>query len=223
MPPGRRSASRRSFAALLAAALSEAERQRRELREAAARSAGELDAARRIQMGLLPDTAGRWPSRRSSLPPSAARARAHRRRRFLRLLHARPGPPVLPRRRCLRQGHAGGAFHGAVQGDDQGRVMSSGAEPDEALRRAAPGDRARQSGDALRHGVRRDAAPRQRPAALCNAGHEPPYCCGAGGAVQRLPTAPRPPLVRARRVRLSPPNRRQLAPGDWICALITTA
>jgi len=45
-----------AFAVLLAATLSEADRQRRELREAAARSAGELEAARRIQMGLLPDT-----------------------------------------------------------------------------------------------------------------------------------------------------------------------
>src|SRR5207244_12544702 len=35
--------------------LSEAERQRRVLRDQAARMAGEVDAARRIQMGLLPD------------------------------------------------------------------------------------------------------------------------------------------------------------------------
>jgi adenylate cyclase len=44
-----------AFSVLLATTLSEADRQRRELREAAARSAGELEAARRIQMGLLPD------------------------------------------------------------------------------------------------------------------------------------------------------------------------
>jgi adenylate cyclase len=42
------------FAALLAATLAEADRQRRLLREAQARVAGELEAARRIQMGLLP-------------------------------------------------------------------------------------------------------------------------------------------------------------------------
>ena len=40
--------------ALLAATYAEADRQRRELREAQARVAGELEAARRIQMGLLP-------------------------------------------------------------------------------------------------------------------------------------------------------------------------
>jgi serine phosphatase RsbU (regulator of sigma subunit)/CHASE2 domain-containing sensor protein len=43
------------FGSVVVGTLSEAERQRRLLREAAARMAGEVDAARRIQMGLLPD------------------------------------------------------------------------------------------------------------------------------------------------------------------------
>jgi adenylate cyclase len=42
------------FAAILAATYAEADRQRRLLREAQARVAGELEAAHRIQMGLLP-------------------------------------------------------------------------------------------------------------------------------------------------------------------------
>jgi serine phosphatase RsbU (regulator of sigma subunit)/CHASE2 domain-containing sensor protein len=43
-----------TFATLLAATYAEADRQRRLLREAQARVAGELEAAQRIQMGLLP-------------------------------------------------------------------------------------------------------------------------------------------------------------------------
>jgi adenylate cyclase len=43
------------FVSVVVGNLSEAERQRRQLREQAARMAGEVDAARRIQMGLLPD------------------------------------------------------------------------------------------------------------------------------------------------------------------------
>ena len=43
------------FAAMLAATYAEADRQRRFLREAQARVLGELEAAHRIQMGLLPD------------------------------------------------------------------------------------------------------------------------------------------------------------------------
>jgi hypothetical protein len=46
------------FGTTVVGTLSEAERQRRQLREQAARMAGEVDAARRIQMGLLPDRAG---------------------------------------------------------------------------------------------------------------------------------------------------------------------
>lgn len=42
------------FGAVLTGTLAEADRQRRAMREAAARVAGELQAARRIQMGLLP-------------------------------------------------------------------------------------------------------------------------------------------------------------------------
>jgi len=43
------------FVSVVVGTLSEAERQRRQLREQAAHMAGEVDAARRIQMGLLPD------------------------------------------------------------------------------------------------------------------------------------------------------------------------
>jgi serine phosphatase RsbU (regulator of sigma subunit) len=43
------------FGSVVVGTLSEAERQRRQLRDQAAHMAGEVDAARRIQMGLLPD------------------------------------------------------------------------------------------------------------------------------------------------------------------------
>ncbi|HEX4944023.1 MAG TPA: CHASE2 domain-containing protein [Usitatibacteraceae bacterium] len=43
------------FGVMQAGSLAEAQRQRQQLREQAARMSGELDAARRIQMGLLPD------------------------------------------------------------------------------------------------------------------------------------------------------------------------
>jgi serine phosphatase RsbU (regulator of sigma subunit)/CHASE2 domain-containing sensor protein len=45
------------FGTVVVGTLSIAERQRRQLRDQAARMAGEMDAARRIQMGLLPDPA----------------------------------------------------------------------------------------------------------------------------------------------------------------------
>jgi serine phosphatase RsbU (regulator of sigma subunit) len=45
------------FGSVVVGTLSITERQRRQLRDQAARMAGEVDAARRIQMGLLPDPA----------------------------------------------------------------------------------------------------------------------------------------------------------------------
>ncbi|MGB7541496.1 MAG: CHASE2 domain-containing protein, partial [Burkholderiales bacterium] len=52
------------FAAMLAATLAEANAQRKLLREAAARIAGELDAARRIQIGILPRPESAFPGER---------------------------------------------------------------------------------------------------------------------------------------------------------------
>jgi adenylate cyclase len=52
------------FGVVQVGALANSERQRRVLREQAARLAGELDAARRIQMGLLPDPAKIFASER---------------------------------------------------------------------------------------------------------------------------------------------------------------
>jgi len=72
------------FTAMLGVTLAEAESQRRALRRqverqrvAAARLAGELEAARRIQMGILPSPAAAFPATRasSSTPSSSPRAR----------------------------------------------------------------------------------------------------------------------------------------------------
>lgn len=52
------------FAAMLGTALAEADAQRKALREAAARIAGELDAARRIQIGILPRPEAVFPRER---------------------------------------------------------------------------------------------------------------------------------------------------------------
>jgi serine phosphatase RsbU (regulator of sigma subunit)/CHASE2 domain-containing sensor protein len=52
------------FAAMLAGALAEANAQREALREAAARLAGEFDAARRIQIGTLPRPESAFPAER---------------------------------------------------------------------------------------------------------------------------------------------------------------
>ncbi|MFL6572587.1 MAG: CHASE2 domain-containing protein [Burkholderiales bacterium] len=205
-----------AFAVLLAATLSEADRQRRELREAAARAAGELEAARRIQMGLLPDTAVFDTERRFTLRALVQPARSvggdfydcfkvdDRRLFFVVADVSGKGMPAA-------------LFMALCKATIKASVMSSGAEPAAALRRAAQ-EIARDNPETFFVTV--FAATLELDTgelAYCNAGHEPPYVRGASG-LQRLPTAPRPPVGVPGDYSFTTQSVR-LAPGDALCAL----
>ena len=205
-----------AFAVLLAATLSEADRQRRELREAAARAAGELEAARRIQMGLLPDTAMFDAERRFALRALVQPARSvggdfydcfkvdERRLFFIVADVSGKGMPAA-------------LFMALCKATIKASVMSSGAEPAAALRRAAQ-EIARDNPETFFVTVFAAALELDTgELSYCNAGHEPPYLRGAAG-VQRLPTAPRPPVGVPGAFTFTTQSMR-LAPGDALCAL----
>ena len=205
-----------AFAVLLAATLSEADRQRRELREAAARAAGELEAARRIQMGLLPDTTVFDAERRFALRALVQPARSvggdfydcfkvdDRRLFFVVADVSGKGMPAA-------------LFMALCKATIKASVMSSGAEPAAALRRAAQ-EIARDNPETFFVTVFAAALELDTgELAYCNAGHEPPYLRGASG-VQRLPTAPRPPVGVPGAYSFTTQSVR-LAPGDTLCAL----
>jgi len=205
-----------AFAVLLAATLSEADRQRRELREAAARAAGELEAARRIQMGLLPDTAVFDAEKRFTLRALVQPARSvggdfydcfkvdDRRLFFLVADVSGKGMPAA-------------LFMALCKATIKASVMSSGAEPAAALRRAAQ-EIARDNPETFFVTVFAAALELHTgELTYCNAGHEPPYLRGASG-VQRLPTAPRPPVGVPGAYAFTTQSVR-LAPGDALCAL----
>ncbi len=205
-----------AFGVLLAATLSEADRQRRELREAAARAAGELEAARRIQMGLLPDTA-----LFESGPRFALRAVVHPARtvggdfydcfwldetRFFFVVADVSG-----------KGMPAALFMALCKATIKAAVIGARGEPAAALRRAA-------------EEIRRDnpetffvtvfAATLHIDSGrlvYCNAGHEPPYRHGALGLV-RLPIAARPPVGVPEDYPFESESL-ELSPGDWLCAL----
>jgi CHASE2 domain-containing sensor protein len=205
-----------AFGVLLAATLSEADRQRRELREAAARAAGELEAARRIQMGLLPDTA-----LVESEPRFALRALVQPARtvggdfydcfwldeaRFFFLVGD-----------VSDKGMPAALFMALCKATIKAAVISARGEPASALRRAA-------------EEIRRDnpetffvtvfAAVLHLDTGklvYCNAGHEPPYRRGPRG-LERLPTAVRPPVGVPEEFPFESETL-QLAAGDWLCAL----
>src|SRR5438105_6493740 len=207
------------FAGLLASTLAEADQQRRLLREAQARVAGELEAARRIQMGLLP----------------APRELFAYERRFTLDAHLEPARTV------------GGDFYDCFMldgerlfflvGDVSGKGLGAslfmalakslvksialrgdGGDPAEVLR-AANAEIGRDNPESLFVTVFAavlDA--RTGRMRYCNAGHEPPVLCQPGEAPQRLLEYAGPPLCVIAEFPYAS-GELALAPGGWLCAV----
>jgi len=206
-----------AFSVLLAATLAEADRQRRVLREQAARSAGELAAAYRIQMGLLPDLAA--------------------------LTRAVPSVQIAALLEPART--VGGDFFDCLQldrsrvffvlADVSGKGMPAAVFM--ALSKATLKAAVARGGD-LGSAMTRAAAEisRENPEQLfvtafaaildtrtgmlecCNAGHEPPYVLNAQGSLERLPNAGGPPLCTLDEFEYATAYR-ELAPGDCLLVL----
>lgn len=205
------------FVTVVVGTLSEAERQRRLLREQAAHMAGEVDAARRIQMGLLPD-------------PREALA-SDRRFKLSALLE--PARTV------------GGDFYDFFMLDEN-RVFFvvadvSGKGLPAALFMAAAKSHLKSA--ALRGGSLGEMLMRaqteiehENPEQLfvtgfaaildvatgelesCSAGHEPPFARTPGGAPERFATPEGPPLCVMPGFAYAS-ARRRLQPGEWICVV----
>ncbi|TMH44018.1 MAG: CHASE2 domain-containing protein [Betaproteobacteria bacterium] len=207
------------FAGLLASTLAEADQQRRLLREAQARVAGELEAARRIQMGLLP----------------APRELFAYERRFTLDAHLEPARTV------------GGDFYDCFMldgerlfflvGDVSGKGLGAslfmalakslvksialrgdGGDPAEVLR-AANAEIGRDNPESLFVTVFAavlDA--RTGRMRYCNAGHEPPVLCQPGEAPQRLADCAGPPLCVIADFPYAS-GELALAPDGWLCAV----
>jgi len=205
------------FGAVIAVTLAEADRQRRLLREAQARVAGELEAARRIQMGLL---------------PSPSKFAAEKRFSVDALLD--PASTV------------GGDFYDCFMLDDDkfffvvADVSGKGlaASLFMALSKALLKSIALRRGDDLAWTLARASKEINRDnrealfvtalagvldaktgrLMVCNAGHEPPVICRAGGKPERSSDPSGPPLC------VVPDYTYQavehtLAPGEWFCVI----
>jgi CHASE2 domain-containing sensor protein/serine phosphatase RsbU (regulator of sigma subunit) len=206
-----------AFSVLLAATLAEADGQRRVLREAAARSAGELAAAYRIQMGLLPDLAALT----RTLPSIQIAALLEPARTV--------GGDFFD---CLQLDRSRVFF---VVGDVSGKGMPAAVFM--ALCKATIKAAAARGGD-LGAAMTRASAEisRENPEQLfvtafagildvrtgmlecCNAGHEPPYVLTAAAALERLPNAGGPPLCTLDEFEYVTAYR-ELGPGDSLLVL----
>jgi serine phosphatase RsbU (regulator of sigma subunit) len=212
------------FTVMLAVTLGEAERQRRALRrqieqqrEAAARMEGELSAARRIQMGILPK------------PADVLAGES----RFDLEIVLEPAREV------------GGDLYDIFRLDDRrlffllGDVSGKGLPGSlfMAVSKSLYKSTALRRGGAVATMMREANAEisRDNPEALfvtafagvldleegvleyCNAGHDPPYLLpGAGGSSARLTEAGGPPLCVLEEFKYEA-ARRRLAPGDLLC------
>ena len=206
------------FAGLLASTLAEADQQRRLLREAQARVAGELEAARRIQMGLLP----------------APRELFASERRFTLDAHLEPARTVggdfydcfmLDEHRLFflvgdvsGKGLAASLFMALAKSLLKSIALRGGGEPAEIIC-AADAEIGRDNPESLFVTVFAavlDA--RTGHVRYCNAGHEPPILRQPGAAPRRLAGAAGPPLC----VIADYPYEScelELDPGAWLCAV----
>lgn len=205
------------FGIVLAETLSEADEQRRRLREQAARVTGELESARRIQMGLLP----------------APRELFARERRFAIDALLEPARTV------------GGDFYDCfmldthrlffIVADVSGKGLPASLFM--ALSKTLLKSAARRVDDVGGLMVRANAeVSRENPESLfitafagildtrtgtlefCNAGHEPPFAHPPGGGIERLVHAGGPPLCVMENFAY-PVEYRSLAAGEWVCVV----
>jgi serine phosphatase RsbU (regulator of sigma subunit) len=205
------------FTSAIVGTLSEAERQRRQLRDQAARMAGEVDAARRIQMGLLPDP-------KETLGDD---------RRFKLAALLEPARTV------------GGDFYDCfmidstrlffVAADVSGKGLPAAlfmASVKSHLKSAAL--RGGEIGEILTRA--QDEIARENPEQLfvtafagvldietgefeyANAGHEPPFVRTPRGAPERYGSSGGPPLCVIERFPY-PTGRRRFFPGEWLCVV----
>jgi serine phosphatase RsbU (regulator of sigma subunit) len=205
------------FGIVLAQALSEADEQRRRLREQAARVSGELESARRIQMGLLP-------------APRELFAREPRVAIDALLEPART---------------VGGDFYDCFMVDSRrlffivADVSGKGlpASLFMALSKTLLKSAARRVDDVGALMVRANAeVSSENPESLfitafaglldvhtgmlefSNAGHEPPFARAPGGRLERLEHSGGPPLCVIENYAY-PVQHRALAAGEWICVV----
>ena len=205
------------YGVVLAQALGEADEQRRRLREQAARVSGELESARRIQMGLL---------------PAPRELFAHERRFALDAL-LEPARSV------------GGDFYDCFM-LDANRLFFAVADVSGkglpaslfmALSKTLLKSTARRIDDVGELLIRANAdVSRENPESLfitafaglldvrsgelqyCNAGHEPPWVRPPNAPPERLVHEGGPPLCVVESYAY-PTGRRSLVPGEWICVL----
>jgi adenylate cyclase len=206
------------FGTLLGATLAEADRQRRALREAQARMAGELEAARRIQIGLLPVPRELFAGEaRFTLDAGLEPARTVG-GDFYDCFMLDPQRLFFAVADVSGKGLAASLFMALAKSLLKSIALRTGADPGTILTQASV-EIARDNAESFF--VTAFAAvldTRSGVLEFSNAGHEPPYLCRLAAAPERLEHPGGPPLCVVERF-VYPSARRQLAPGETLCVV----
>jgi serine phosphatase RsbU (regulator of sigma subunit) len=204
------------FGSIVVTTLSEADRQRRQLREQAAHMAGEVDAARRIQMGLLPDPRDAV-ARDGRIELAAALEPARTvGGDFYDCFHLEGGRFFFVVADVSGKGLPAALFMASVKSHLKSAALRGGSVGEILTR--AQAEIARENPEQLF--VTAFAAILELASgelSHANAGHEPPFIRTPSGAPERVAGAGGPPLCVMDDFTY-PTTRRLLAPGDWLLA-----
>jgi serine phosphatase RsbU (regulator of sigma subunit)/CHASE2 domain-containing sensor protein len=205
------------FGSTVVGTLSEAERQRRVLRDQAAHMAGEVDAARRIQMGLLPDPKETLSDdRRFELAALLEPARTVG-GDFYDCFMIDPQRLFFVVADVSGKGLAAALFMASVKSHLKSAVLRGG-QVGEMLTRAQA-EIGRENPEQLF--VTAFAAVVDIASGVLefsSAGHEPPFVRSPRGAPERFPNFGGPPLCVIEDFEF-PTGHRRLEPGEWICVV----
>ncbi|MGH8668554.1 MAG: PP2C family protein-serine/threonine phosphatase, partial [Burkholderiales bacterium] len=189
-----------------------------QLREAAARSAGELQAARRIQMGLLPDPGVLFERERSFAVRALIEPALSVGGDFYDCFKLDDGRLFIVVADVSGKGMPAALFMALCKATIKAAAISAGGNPGLALQRAAV-EIERDNPETFFVTVFAAALDlASGRLEHCNAGHEPPFTRRPGGPLKRLPAAQRPPIGVPEEFAFAT-DAAQLAPGEWLCAV----
>ena len=205
------------FGTMVVGTLSIAERQRRTLRDQAARMAGEMDAARRIQMGLLPDPrdteAGDPRFQLAALLEPARTVGGD----FYDCFRIDKDRIFIVAGDVSGKGLPAALFMASVKSQVKSMALRGGEVG--AMLTAAQREIAHENPEQLfvtAFAAVFDAA--WGDLTFANAGHEPPFMRAPGAAPQRL-IGPGGPPLGALDDFVYPTGRYQMKPGEWLCVV----
>ena len=206
------------FGATVAASLAEADRQRRLLREAQARVAGELEAARRIQMGLLPSPRERFKAEQRFAVGALLEPARTVGGDFYDCFMLDDDKLFFVVADVSGKGLAASLFMALSKSLLKSIALRRGDDPAYILARASKEINRDNRESLFVTALAGVLDAKTGKLVVCNAGHEPPLICRPEGMPERSSDIGGPPLCVIRDYPYEPVVH-NLAKGEWFCVI----